>query len=108
MQIASKHTDSVTGSEAEGETAKEKEEKDISATVYCIHCKMDNDTTAECGQLTGNEGATIIATPRFDEDMLLLRPPRHFWGECTTHKRKPTASKAATAPERRRTRAPQR
>ena len=96
------------GSAAEGEAAEEKEEKESSATVHYTHCKTDNDTTAECGQLTGNEGATLRATPKFDKDMLLLRPPRHFWGECPTHKRKPTASKAATALERRRTRAAQR
>ena len=99
-QMASSHTDGVAGSEAEGETAEEKEERENSATVHCADCKMDNDTTAKCGQLTDNEGATLTATRKFDVDMLFLRPPRHhFWGECTTHKRKPNASKAATAPE---------
>ena len=64
-------------SEAEGEAAEEKEEKESSATVYCTHCKMDNHATAECGQLVGNEGATPKATPKFDEDMILLHLPRH-------------------------------
>ena len=48
---------------------------------------MDNHTTVECGQLTGNEGVTSRATPKFDEDMLLLRLPRHPKDECPTHKR---------------------
>ena len=43
----------------------------------CTHCKMDDHTTAECGQLIGNEGATPRATRKFDEVMLLLHLPRH-------------------------------
>ena len=77
-QMASSHTDGVTGSEAEGEAGEEKEEeKESSVAVHCAYCKMDNDTTAECGQLIGNEGATPRATPKFDEDMLSLHLPRH-------------------------------
>ena len=92
--------DGVTGSEAEGEATEEKEEKESSTTVHCTHCKMDNDTTAECGQLTGNEGATLRATPKFDEGMPLLRRPGTSGTNApyTSESSMPTASKAATAP----------
>ena len=107
-QMACSHTDGITDSAAEGEAAEEIEEKESCTTVHCTHCTIDNDTTAECGQLTGNQGATPRATPGLDEDMLLRRRPGTS-GTNAPHiseTSKPTASRAATAPERRRTRTP--
>ena len=74
-QMASSHTDGVTGSAAEGEAEEENEEKESSTTVLTARRTA---TTVECGQLTGNEGATPRPTPKFDEDILLLRRPGTF------------------------------